>query len=116
MSINQEPGPGRKMFYSTGEVCRRVGIPAHKLRYWEKRLELKFHRSKAGRRIFRREDVDLLARVVKCVQEGYALKGAKMIIKGMSQMELPLDSSMGPLKKVVRRVRRELADLLDWLR
>ena len=104
------------MFYTTGEACRRLGIRPHTIRYWERRLELSFTRTKGGRRLFRKEDIDLLSRIMKYMEEGYALKGAKKIIKGMSQMELPLDSSSSSLKKAVRRIRRELSDLLDELK
>lgn len=67
-----------------GEVAKATGIKAHVLRYWEQQFPmLKPLTRSGGRRYYRPEDVELVERIDRLVnQEGYTLKGAKAALRG----------------------------------
>ena len=52
-------------FLSIGQLCQRVGIKAHTLRYWEKEFGnfLKPYRSKGGHRRYREDDLKTLLKI-----------------------------------------------------
>ena len=104
-----------KLFYSTGEACILAGISAHTLRYWERRLNLKFLRSARGKRMLRNEDIDKLKRVASLLQEGYTLKSVPLRIKGNIQLELPLNQGFGGHRRILKKVRNSLEGILSSL-
>ena len=67
-----------------GEVAKATGIKAHVLRYWEQQFPmLKPLTRSGGRRYYRPEDIELVERIDRLVnQEGYTLKGAKAALRG----------------------------------
>jgi DNA-binding transcriptional MerR regulator len=67
-----------------GEVAKATGVKAHVLRYWEQQFPiLKPLTRSGGRRYYRPEDVELVERIDRLVnQEGYTLKGAKAALRG----------------------------------
>jgi len=71
-------------FRTIGEVSRALGIQAHVLRYWEDQFPmLKPVKRAGGRRLYRPDDVDLIATINRLVhQEGYTLRGARQFLEG----------------------------------
>lgn len=67
-----------------GEVASALGIRQHILRYWEQQFPmLKPLKRSGGRRLYRPEDVALVATIDRLVNhEGYTLKGARAVIEG----------------------------------
>jgi len=41
-----------RSYYSVTEICSRLGVRPHVLRYWEREFDLKVKRNSAGRRIY----------------------------------------------------------------
>ena len=126
--------PGR-LFLSTAEACRELGVLPHTLKYWEKRIGLRFHRAAVsstsrGARRFRREDVELLRRVKTLLGEGYGLAGVRRLLRGEAQPELPLAPTGRPaerqpkgggapdgprVREVLRSLKRDLEKVRDVL-
>ena len=51
----------KKVYYSIGEVCELAGLKAHVLRYWEAQFKvLKPSKNRAGNRVYRSRDVELV--------------------------------------------------------
>jgi DNA-binding transcriptional MerR regulator len=67
-----------------GEVAAALDIRQHVLRYWEEQFPmLKPIKRSGGRRYYRPEDVQLVARIDRLVhQQGYTLRGARLAIEG----------------------------------
>ena len=62
-----------------GEVADALGLKTHILRYWEEQFPtLRPLKRGGGRRLYRAEDVALVAQIDRLVnREGYTLKGAR---------------------------------------
>jgi len=72
-------------FLSIGELCHRIGIKKHTLRYWEREFSdfLKPYRSRGGHRRYGEEDLKRLLEIKELVRgKGYTIKGAKKILRG----------------------------------
>ena len=67
-----------------GEVAKALGIRQHVLRYWEEQFPmLKPLKRSGGRRYYRPEDIQLVARIDQLVhREGYTLRGARLTLEG----------------------------------
>jgi len=70
-------------FLSIGQLCQRVGIKAHTLRYWEKEFGnfLKPYRSKGGHRRYREDDLKTLLKIKRLLKDKkYTIRGAREIL------------------------------------
>ena len=93
-------------FRTIGEVAAELGLPQHRLRYWESRFSELRPVTRAGqRRYYRPEDVALVRRIHQLLsQEGYTIRGVQNLLaaeRGKPVAEDPL-----------RRIRAMLADAL----
>lgn len=79
----------RKLFYTTGEACRMLGIAPHTLRYWTGKLRMSCFKSRGGKRLLRDTEIDLLWRVSELLKEGYTLEGARRRLLETEQFSLP---------------------------
>jgi len=81
-----------------GEVAKATGIKAHVLRYWEQQFPmLKPLTRSGGRRYYRPEDVELVERIDRLVnQEGYTLKGAKAALCGAPDPQAAAQQQVTP--------------------
>lgn len=86
MADGKDPGALRTI----GEVAEAFGIRQHVLRYWEQQFPaLRPLKRSGGRRLYRAEDVELVATIDRLVnREGYTLKGAALAI-GKGGAEAP---------------------------
>ncbi len=68
-----------KVFYKIGEVSKILEIESYVLRYWESEFEfLRPQRTKAGQRIYTKQDIDLLREIKKLLyDEKYTIEGVK---------------------------------------
>lgn len=65
------------LFYSLKETCRLLNIKPHILDYWEKRIpEIKPHKI-GKRKFFKKEDLEILFKIKKLLEEGYTLEGIR---------------------------------------
>lgn len=82
----QEPADKKaaRAFRTISEVSTELNIPAHVLRFWEKKFPEvdPVQRSGGGRRYYRPEDVALLKKIDYLLhEEGYTIKGVQKLLK-----------------------------------
>ena len=72
-----------KLYYSIGEVSRRLGIDQHVLRFWETEFkELAPRKRKGGKRLYKPADLKLVERVKQLLyEERYTIEGARKQLK-----------------------------------
>ena len=102
-----------------GEVADALGLKTHILRYWEDQFPtLNPLKRSGGRRLYRPEDVALVARIDRLVnREGYTLKGARMALAGVgSAAARPVPEPNAPLSEAAPAAGGEAAEILDRLR
>jgi DNA-binding transcriptional MerR regulator len=70
-------------FKTISEVATETGVPQHVLRFWEgKFTQLRPLKRGGGRRYYRPEDVSLLLRIRRLLQEeGYTIKGVQKVLR-----------------------------------
>ena len=73
-----------------GEVARALNIRQHVLRYWEEQFPmLRSVKRSGGRRYYRPQDIQLIARIDTLVhREGYTLRGARQAIESFDPAEI----------------------------
>ncbi|NPV13530.1 MerR family transcriptional regulator [candidate division WOR-3 bacterium] len=92
-------------FYSVTQVCKKLGIQPHTLRYWEKEFEIKFKRNSAGRRIVSSEQLKKLELIQHLLhREKMTVKGAKRKLATMNITEEEIPQT------------KDYAQLLLWLK
>jgi DNA-binding transcriptional MerR regulator len=65
-------------YYLVTEVCRRLGVEPHILRYWEQEFEIKPVRNTAGRRIYSEAQLERLQLIKHLVRtEKLTVAGAR---------------------------------------
>ncbi len=90
-----DDGKAQDAMRTIGEVAQGLGIKQHILRYWEQQFPmLRPLKRSGGRRLYRPEDVALVARINRLINaEGYTLKGATQVIQAEGkpvQAEAPI--------------------------
>jgi len=71
--------------YLVTEVCRRLGIKPHILRYWEREFDIKPVRNSAGRRIYNEAQLERLQLIKHLVRtEKLTATGARRQLAKMS--------------------------------
>ena len=99
-----------KSYFKIGEVARLVGVKPFVLRYWETEFDrLRPDKSKTGQRSYSRSDVALLAEIKHLLYDRrFTIEGARKRLR-----RTPADEAdPGPGKDVLRKVARELQELL----
>lgn len=109
-----------KLYFRIGEVARLCRLPAYVLRFWETEFpQLKPTKSSTGQRMYRRRDVEHVARIKKLLyDEGYTIAGARQQLKAdgraaRSQTGLPFPAAL-PVADL-KRVRQGLQEVLSIL-
>ncbi|MDR1360751.1 MAG: MerR family transcriptional regulator [Rickettsiales bacterium] len=113
-------------FLSINEVSKRLDIPAHTLRYWEKQFPtaVKPATGAGGRRYYRAETVGALSAIRGLLYDkGMTIAGVKKIIKegGLERAEIEerraeikdnnssTESSLSEVINLLEKARAELA-------
>lgn len=118
MGVNRPSPRARREYYSIGEVCDMVGLKPHVLRYWETQFEeLAPPKNRAGNRVYRAAEVELIALIQRLVhEEKYTLEGARQRLRELrSEGRADRDAQRALERSVVRALRGELASLLELL-
>ncbi len=70
-------------FKTISEVSTEISVPQHVLRFWEAKFsQLRPLKRGGGRRYYRPEDVALLLRIRRLLQdEGYTIKGVQKVLR-----------------------------------
>jgi DNA-binding transcriptional MerR regulator len=68
-----------KLYFKIGEVCELIKVQPHVLRYWESEFPmLAPEKNRAGQRVYRRKDVELVLRIRDLLyEEQFTIAGAK---------------------------------------
>jgi DNA-binding transcriptional MerR regulator len=112
-----------KLYFRIGEVARLCEVPAYVLRFWESEFPLlKPNKGGTGQRLYRRRDVEMALRIKSLLyDQGFTIPGARQIFKSELKQKEPLlplaltDAGDGVDPKDLRKLRREMADLLAML-
>jgi DNA-binding transcriptional MerR regulator len=91
-----------KLYYRIGEACKKIGVEAHVLRYWESEFpKLAPPKNKAGQRTYRPKDIELLMEIRKLLyEEGFTIAGARR------QLSMESKSASAPTPEPVERKKR----------
>ena len=112
-----------KLYFRIGEVARLCEVPAYVLRFWESEFPLlKPNKGGTGQRLYRRRDVEMALRIKSLLyDQGFTIPGARQIFKSELKQKEPLlplalsDATSGVDAKDLRKLRKEMADLLAML-
>jgi DNA-binding transcriptional MerR regulator len=112
-----------KLYYSISEVAQFTGVKPHVLRYWETEFPtLRPKKNRAGNRSYRTRDIEEVLTIKKLLYEdGFKIDGARKLLREpgakVHQLELMGEGKGNrPRRRTVAELRRELSDLLDFVR
>ena len=73
----------KKLYYPISEVSEITGLKQYVLRYWETEFsQLKPNKNRAGNRIYRSHDIDLLMEIKSLLYDRkFTIKGAQQYLK-----------------------------------
>lgn len=107
----------KKLYYSIGEVSDITSVDQHVLRYWETVFtDLNPQKNKAGNRIYKENDIDLIIRIKELVQEQkYSTEGAQQVLQRekegkKEEVTLPVE-----VKRDLKEIRLFLQKMLKQL-
>jgi DNA-binding transcriptional MerR regulator len=108
----------QKLFYKIGEVCKICEVEPHVLRYWETVFSrLKPVKNRAGQRIYRRSDLELIETIKSLLYEqGFTIAGANQRLNengvgSKDEMSLFHGSLEARQRRAVQEIKRELDEL-----
>lgn len=113
------PAIPAKRYFTIGEVSELCGVKAHVLRYWEQEFsQLKPVKRGGNRRYYQHHEVLLIRRIRELLyEEGFTISGAR---SRLDQQHLESrQAEKIAVTSVVQndfRIRRELQDILSFLR
>ena len=108
----------KKVYYSIGEVCDLTGLKPHVLRYWETQFDvLNPTKNRAGNRVFRSKDVELILLVKHLLyEEKYTIEGANRKLLDMRREgELTAERQEAVAPEFLAGIKAELEDVRDVL-
>ncbi len=109
-----------RLYFRIGEVAKLCRLPAYVLRFWETEFpHLKPTKSSTGQRMYRRRDVENVLHIKRLLyDEGFTIAGARQQLKEnrKDKMQAALFPAQAPPKDGLRRVRRELQEILGILK
>jgi DNA-binding transcriptional MerR regulator len=99
----------KKAYYSIGEACDITGLKPHVLRYWESQFEvLSPTKNRAGNRVFRPKDIELVILVKKLLyEEKYTIEGARQRLLELRQAGELADERQSVLDPEVLAIMKE---------
>jgi len=94
-------------YYLVTEVCSKLGVEPHILRYWEKEFEIKPVRNSAGRRIYNEVQLERLQLIKHLVRtEKLTVAGARRHLAKMPSQ--PSESASADHRQTLLWLKREL--------
>lgn len=113
--------PLETLYVPLSEVAQLLKIKPHVLYYWEKKIpQLKPYRI-SNRKFYKKDQLELLFKVKKLIEEGYTLEGVK---KSLNLQKLEQPALFSPkevltkekaLKKLIKEVIKELKEIYKSL-
>ena len=99
-----------EFFVSINDVAKRLSVPAHTLRYWEKQFEqLNPRKDGHGNRYYTREDQELIKRI-KFIRDELKITRIEAIRKELKENTKRSDEKQSALE-ILLRVREELCEI-----
>jgi DNA-binding transcriptional MerR regulator len=118
MGMNQRERRTRREYFSIGEVCGMLDLKPHVLRYWETQFEeLTPPKNRAGNRVYRAPEVELIALIQRLVhEEKYTLEGARRRLQELRDAgSAERDAASALERSYLRSLRSELESVLELL-
>ena len=122
--MNMEARDIKKLYYSISEVSEITQLKQYVLRYWETEFtELKPNKNKAGNRIYRSNDLDLILEIKSLLYERkFTIKGAQQFLKSKNKENFNNNLSNKVIKltnnidlQVIKDIKYGLEDLIALL-
>ncbi len=104
------------MFYTIGEMAKKLGVAASTLRYYDKEGLLPFvERSESGIRMFNDSDYEFL-KIIECLKHtGMQLKDIKKFIYLVMEGDKSIDDRLLLFKKRKEEVEKQIEKLQNTL-
>lgn len=104
------------MFYTVGEMAKKLSVAPSTLRYYDKEGLLPFvERSNGGTRVFKETDYEWL-KVIECLKKtGMQLKDIKIFIEMAMQGDNTIDERLELIIKQQAEVEKQMAELQETL-
>lgn len=104
------------MYYTIGEIAKKVNISPHTLRFYAKEGLLPFvERSESGIRMFKDEDFQWLM-IIECLKKtGMPIKDIKTFIDWVIEGDSTIDKRLDMFKKQKEAVEKQIAQLQETL-
>ncbi len=101
------------MFYTVGEIAKKLNIPASTLRYYDKEGLLPFvERSQGGIRMFRDEDIQAI-KIIECLKRS----GMKLSdIKKFMELVMVGDSTISTRLEMIKKQREYLLEQFELMK
>lgn len=105
------------MYYTIGEIAKKVNISPHTLRFYAKEGLLPFvERSENGIRIFKDEDFQWLM-IIECLKKaGMPIKDIKTLINLTMEGDSTIDQRLEMFRKQKEAVEKQIAQLQETLK
>lgn len=105
------------MYYTIGEIAKKVNISPHTLRFYAKEGLLPFvERSESGIRMFKDEDFQWLM-IIECLKKaGMPIKDIKTLIDLTMEGDSTIDQRLEIFKKQKEDVEQQIAQLQETLK
>ena len=105
------------MYYTVGEMAKRLGVAPSTLRYYDQEGLLPFvERSEGGIRVFKESDYEWL-QVIGCLKKtGMQLRDIKTFIEMAMQGDQTIESRLALITKQKESVKAQIAELEETLR
>ena len=102
-----------RLYYSIGEVCERLNVKAHTLRYWEEEFtQLRPRKNSSGHRSYTDADFQLVQRIQELLKvEKFTIEGARQVLDqegGVAKME-PQRQELLQLRAFLENIRDRIA-------
>lgn len=105
------------MYYTVGEMAKRLGVAPSTLRYYDQEGLLPFvERSEGGIRVFKESDYEWL-QVIGCLKKtGMQLRDIKTFIEMAMQGDQTIEPRLALITKQKESVKAQIAELEETLR
>ena len=105
------------MYYTVGEMAKRLGVAPSTLRYYDQEGILPFvERSEGGIRVFKESDYEWL-QVIDCLKKtGMQLRDIKTFIEMAMQGDQTIEPRLALITKQKESVKAQIAELEETLR
>lgn len=110
----------RRIYYTVRDIREIAEIPSHVLREWEKKyVMLRPSKSKSGRRLYRKRDLDIVLKIKMLKKAGYHDRKINEILMNPALKNVQKDEMMPrPQKKsqnLIAEINHDLNEILKLL-